>query len=740
MKTGTRRDHEPIHVAILGGGCAALTTAFELTRPEQHGRYAVTVYQMGFRLGGKGASGRRPDGRIEEHGLHLWMGFYENAFRLMRECYAELDRDPAEVPIATFQDAFQPAPWVAVADRLGDGSWVPWLAHFPPGRGQPGDGLHKDNPFTVRGYLTQAASLLWELLRSVPAGESATGAAGAEPPRTVAAVIDAVAGLLRCGPVLGVAALCEGSALLRTAFELLLPLDVTGTGLLVSLVDTLARATRRRLDALLESDHAVARVWQVIDLILAILRGSLVYGLALDPRGFDAIDDFDWRDWLRENGAAPVSLDSGFVRGIYDLAFAYEDGDPARPRLAASVALRGALRMFFTYRGSLFYRMTAGMGDIVFAPLYQVLKRRGVRFEFFHRLREIELSPEGADEPHVAALHFDVQARVKKGAEYQPLIEVHGLPCWPAEADHAQLVDGARLRREGREFESPWETRTASERVLRVGSDFDLVVLGLGVGAVPMVSRQLIARSPKWRAMAQHSRSVATQALQLWLREDAAGLGWPHPPINLSGFAEPFDTWADMSHLLPMELGKQAAAQSRIKSIAYFCSPLPDPTPSTGVSPTGELPPQRCSETFQAEQRAVVRQNAVRFLNHEVGALWPKAVRRGGGFRWELLVAPMAGKGADSKGKGAGPARLDSQYLTANVRPSERYALSLPGAQKFRLSPLDRSFDNLTVAGDWTESGLNTGCVESAVMSGLLAAHALCQSPPLTAIVGYDHP
>ena len=22
--------------------------------------------------------------RIEEHGLHLWMGFYENAFRLMR--------------------------------------------------------------------------------------------------------------------------------------------------------------------------------------------------------------------------------------------------------------------------------------------------------------------------------------------------------------------------------------------------------------------------------------------------------------------------------------------------------------------------------------------------------------------------------------------------------------------------------------------------------------------------------
>ena len=78
-----------------------MAAAFELTRPEHAGRYEVTVYQLGWRLGGKGASGRGPAGRIEEHGLHLWMGFYENAFRLMRECYAELRRDPATCPIAT---------------------------------------------------------------------------------------------------------------------------------------------------------------------------------------------------------------------------------------------------------------------------------------------------------------------------------------------------------------------------------------------------------------------------------------------------------------------------------------------------------------------------------------------------------------------------------------------------------------------------------------------------------------
>src|SRR5262249_5497090 len=125
-----------------------------------------TVYQMGFRLGGKGASGRGPADRIEEHGLHLWMGFYENAFRLMRECYAELGRDPNQCHIATWQDAFEPAPNVAVTDRAPGGSWEPWVACFPPGRGAPGDPPAESNPFSVRRYLQQATVLLVELLRS----------------------------------------------------------------------------------------------------------------------------------------------------------------------------------------------------------------------------------------------------------------------------------------------------------------------------------------------------------------------------------------------------------------------------------------------------------------------------------------------------------------------------------------------------------------------------------------------
>ncbi len=67
-------------------------------------------------------------------------------------------------------------------------------------------------------------------------------------------------------------------------------------------------------------------------------------------------------------------------------------------------------------------------------------------------------------------------------------------------------------------------------------------------------------------------------------------------------------------------------------------------------------------------------------------------------------------------------------------------SLSLPGSLRHRLSPLDHSFDNLTIAGDWTDSGFNEGCVEAAVMSGLLAAHAVSGTPALDDIVGFDHP
>jgi uncharacterized protein with NAD-binding domain and iron-sulfur cluster len=120
----------PTKIAILGGGIAALTTAFELTSdPDWRSSYEITIYQQGHRLGGKCASARtRQLGawgaieRIEEHGLHMFFGFYENAFAVLRACYQELQRMPLvpdETRRLTWEEAFAPHDLIMFGSKSG---------------------------------------------------------------------------------------------------------------------------------------------------------------------------------------------------------------------------------------------------------------------------------------------------------------------------------------------------------------------------------------------------------------------------------------------------------------------------------------------------------------------------------------------------------------------------------------------------------------------------------------------
>jgi hypothetical protein len=180
------------------------------------------------------------------------------------------------------------------------------------------------------------------------------------------------------------------------------------------------------------------------------------------------------------------------------------------------------------------------------------------------------------------------------------------------------------------------------------------------------------------------------------------------------------------------------------RAIAYFCSALPDAKTSGAAN-------EKSSPDYPLKMREAVRRGAINFLNRDIKYLWPAAVLPNGGFRWDLLVvanespvnsaqagAATANSGAASEGQPE--SRFDDQFWTANVNPSDRYVQSPPKTTRFRISPLDNTYDNLTIAGDWTACGLNVGCVEAAVMSGRLAAHALAKSPALEDIVGYDHP
>ena len=107
---------------------------------------------------------------------------------------------------------------------------------------------------------------------------------------------------------------------------------------------------------------------------------------------------------------------------------------------------------------------------------------------------------------------------------------------------------------------------------LRDGRDFDAVVFGLSVGMVPLVAGDLMARHPRWRDMAEALGTVSTQSFQVWLREDQRALGWRGPErVTVSGYVEPFDTWASMGHLIDREDWPVAG---RPGAIAYFCNAL----------------------------------------------------------------------------------------------------------------------------------------------------------------------
>jgi hypothetical protein len=128
----------------------------------------------------------------------------------------------------------------------------------------------------------------------------------------------------------------------------------------------------------------------------------------------------------------------------------------------------------------------------------------------------------------------------------------------------------------------------------------------------------------------------------------------------------------------------------------------------------------------------VVSENARRFLDDSVFELWPDAVRRYPNvFKWALLVDTAGRRGAE---------RLNGQHIVANVDPSERYTQSLPGTTKYRIRPDDTGFAHLFIAGDWTDCGLNFGCVEAAVISGRLASSGITRFPDARLIPGYIVP
>lgn len=732
-------------VAVLGGGAGGIAAAFALTATQAlRDRFEVTVYLPGWRLGGKGASGRDRDfGRIEEHGLHIWFGFYENSFRMLDACLAELaerkdehvpGRRPArKVSWKTSADAFVDCEQLVLNEPAEGGRWRAYCAPLPAaGSDEP----QRIRRWGIRFLVEWAWDAIGGLTGGLPGQAVAADEVDAQLARAaaIAAAIDGEPG----GEMMGIA-----------------PLDLrerTMAGGLRAIAVCFRKAEeilRRRAGNRAGRTLDAAHIADLVKALTAIVGKRVVSRYEADDRApFDHLNSLEFRTALSGVGVgASVDEDlrhdlerlrskcllisedtaeASIIRVFYDLAFAYEGGDAARPRLAAGVGIENVVSIAGLHGGRLMRKMRSGMGDVIFAPLHEVLASRtdsagnaSVNFEFFSWVSGIE-----AEGRSVARI--EVGRQVGYAAPDRPYSPFpgHGEPRWPSNPDGEdpcfdpptrEAIAKMRKRAPRKGLDGLAFERVADPlglklppRSLRRGVDFDHVVLAIPIGAHGEAAMPLAGEGLLGKAVAA-SATVRTQALQLWLSRAFSGpdgLGWPcDGPVRdrISGAHDkPFDTCSDMTHLLAEEAWPGVEGP---KSLAYLCGVLDD----------------REGET-QEQADARVGANALEFVGERFG-------KPGSPFWWDLkpedIFDPAQGKDLAE--------RLQSQYWRANTTPWERYVISLPGSIRHRIRPDGRrwdgegepDWDNVAFAGDWTYTPINAGSFEAAVMSGIDAAAAL---------------
>ncbi|MCG8316371.1 MAG: NAD(P)-binding protein [Pseudomonadales bacterium] len=710
-------------IAILGGGVSAMTAAFALTsEPNWQSKYDITLYQMGWRVGGKGASGRnaKDHQRIEEHGLHIWFGFYENAFKVMRDAYGELNR-PKSAPLATWDEAFKPHNFVVVEEYIKN-EWKTWPFEFPMKAGFPGD--HREAlslgqvAQTMYAWIKMGVEELIEKITGLDINndpQPRRSGFGTLLQRFIDRFDDPLEELAN-----------QGMKLLRYVMNLVDLaddiLDEDGDNLFLDALEHIKGWIDDIVVNYLENNDDIRRLYILIDLGVTALLG--IVKDQLSTKGFDTINYLDFREWMAKHGANKhITVNSAPIRAVYDLVFSYVDGDINKPSFEAGTCLQGAMRMLFCYEGSIMWKMQAGMGDVVFTPLYQILKKRGVTFNFFHKVEN--LVPDASNPKQVAKIQLTQQVELNEGPDqYHPFVYVNGLACWPSEPLYEQIVpEQAQLLQENKiNLESSWSAwstiykqhygKPLPQIELELGKDFDTIIFGLSLGSVPVTCSELLPHSPKLQDCVDHVKIVVTQAYQLWLSTDLQQIGWSPIPESgeepvLTSFTEPVDTWASMSQLICRE--KWPVNEAKPKNVSYFC----------GVQPISEFPPFSDYD-FPIQSADKVKHRAINQLNEDIEALWTRAKAPGGGFQWEWLIDPQNRIGAQ---------RFDAQYWRSNVDPSERYVQSAADTSRYRLKTDESGFDNLYITGDWIKNGINAGCVEAAVQAGLQTSRAISGYP-----------
>jgi hypothetical protein len=499
--------------------------------------------------------------------------------------------------------------------------------------------------------------------------------------------------------------------------------------------------------------NALQRTFLLADLGATLLVGYFRDGLG-HPGSFERIDHYDFKSWLLRHGAHPHTVGSALITTWYDAVIAYEDGDKGKPTCSAGVVVLCMLRALLSYKGAFAYQMRAEVGDSYIAPIVKALEVSGVRFHFYSRVKNIVVS---AADRRVQRVTLGVQCEGHGPRAEFVEVPDHEFPlrpgrkAWPSaplcpackdvqppldsyycqhevevRTIHARRDSGSELRRGAGVSDDP-----ASDEAF----DYLVAALPLGVMQDVLVEQDLssvAATEAHWARCFENIRHTESQALRMWFNvplqpsSDSGSLGWEQDPPILSGYDWPHSTWEDNSQAIHIHNFREDPPHA----IATVFGPL---ATSKGAS-------IRERAHFDAQWQAA-KAARDQFIDRSLLRLWPGLdltpdvplpegdVKGQADLRinWNAFIDLKSRERRD---------RFEWQHMAVNVGPNESYVQAAPGTLRYRLRADESGYSNLFLAGDWTRTGIDVGCVEGAVIAGLKAAGAI--SGENVAIIGGD--